>query len=65
LDYQQPKVLIIKNNFTEEEEIEEIVLNNKIEKDSLNNKEDIKMKKVRVWKLIKKHHSLDKDGVAF
>jgi hypothetical protein len=54
----------VKDNSTEEEETKEVVLNNKIEKDSLDNKEDIKMKKVGVWKPTKKHHSLDKDGVA-
>ena len=48
LDYQWPKVLIVKDDFVEEEEIEEVVLDNKIEKDSLDNKEDIKIKKVRV-----------------
>jgi hypothetical protein len=54
----------VKDDFVKEEEIEEVVLNDKIEKDSLNNKEDIKMKKVGVWKLTEKHHSLNKDGVV-
>ena len=56
--------MAVKDNFMEEEETEKVVLDNKIEKDFLDNKEDIKIKKIRVWKLIKKHHSLDKDGVV-
>ena len=63
-DYQWPKVSAVKNNSTEEEEIEEVVLNDKIEKDSSDNKEDIEIKKIGVWKPIKKYHSLDKDGVV-
>jgi hypothetical protein len=47
-DYQQPKVLIMKDDFTEKKEIEEVVLDNEIKKDSLDNKEDIKRKKVGV-----------------
>ena len=39
LNYQQPKVLAVKDDFTEEEETEEVILDNK---------EDIKIKKVRV-----------------
>jgi hypothetical protein len=61
-DYQQPKVLIINNNFREEEETEQVVSDNKIEVNSSDDKDDIKMKKV--GKLIKKHHPLDKDGVV-
>ena len=38
----------MKDDSTEEEEIEEIVLDDEIEKDSLDDKEDIKIKKVRV-----------------
>ena len=48
----------------EEEEIEEIILNNKIEINSLDNKDNIKIKIIRVKKLTKKHHSLNKDRVA-
>jgi hypothetical protein len=48
LDYQQPKVLVVKDDSTKEEETEEVVLDNEIKKDSLDNKEDIKMKKVGV-----------------
>jgi hypothetical protein len=47
-NYQWPKVLTIKNNSTKEEEIEKVVLDNKIKKNSLDDKEDIKMKKVGV-----------------
>ena len=48
LDYQQPKVLAVKDDFIKEKETEEVILDNKIEKDSLDDKEDIKIKKVRV-----------------
>jgi hypothetical protein len=57
--------LAVKDDFIEKEEIKEVVLDDKIEKNSLDDKEDIKMKKIKVWKLTKKHHSLDEDGVAF
>jgi hypothetical protein len=48
LDYQQPKVLVIKDNFIKEEKTKEVILDNEIKKDSLDNKKDIKIKKVRV-----------------
>ena len=64
-DYQRPKFLITNDNSTKKEEIKEVILDNKIEINSLDNEDDIKIKKVGVWKLTKKHHSLDKDGVAF
>ena len=51
------------NNFAEEEETE-VILDNKIEINSLDNKDDIKMKKVRVRKPTKKYYSLDKDRVV-
>jgi hypothetical protein len=57
--------LAVKDDFIEKEETKEVVLDDKIEKNSLDDKEDIKMKKIKVWKLIKKHHSLDEDGVTF
>ena len=55
---------MVNNNFVEEEEIEKVILNNKIEINFLDNEDDIKIKKVRIWKLTKKHHSLDKDRVV-
>jgi hypothetical protein len=48
----------------EEEETEKVVLDNKIKKNSLDDEEDIKIKKVKIWKLIEKHYSLDKDEVV-
>jgi hypothetical protein len=48
LDYQQPKVSIVKDNFTEEEETEKFILYDKIKKNSSDDKEDIKIKKVGV-----------------
>jgi hypothetical protein len=47
-DYQRPKVLAVNNNSKEEEEIEQVILDSKVEINSLDNKDDIKMKKVRV-----------------
>ena len=64
LDYQRPKVLKVNNNSKKEKEIEEVILNNKIEINSLNNEDDIKIKKVRVQKLTKKHYSLNKNEVV-
>ena len=48
LDYQQPKVLAVNNNSKEEKEIEKVISDNKIEINSLNNKDDIKIKKIKV-----------------
>ena len=47
LDYQQLKILVVNNNSAEEEETE-IILDNKIEINSSDNKDDIKIKKVGV-----------------
>ena len=52
------------NDFVEEEETEKVILNNKIEINSLNNKDDIKIKIVRVGELTEKHYFLNKDGVV-
>ncbi len=46
-DYWWPKVLEVKDNF-KEEEIEQVILNNEIEINSLDDKDNIKIKKVRV-----------------
>ena len=64
MDYQQPKVLVINNNSKEEEKSEQVILDNKIKINSLDNEDDIKIKKIGDWKLIKKHYSLNKDRVA-
>ena len=64
LDYQRPKVLEVNDNFKEKEEIEEVILNNKIEINSLDDEDDIKIKKIGVQKLTEKHYSLNKDGVV-
>ena len=53
------------NYFKEEEEIEQVILDNEIKINFLDNKDDIKIKKVRVWKLTKNYHFLDKDRVVF
>jgi hypothetical protein len=55
--------LVVNNDFKKGEEIEQVVLDNKIEVNSLDDKNDIEIKKV--GKLTKKHHPLDKDGVVF
>jgi len=39
-------------------------LDDEIEINSLDDEDDIEMKKVGVWKPTKKHYSLDKDGVV-
>jgi len=56
--------LAVNNNFKEEEEIKQVISDNKIEKNTLDDKDDIKIKIVRVWELTKKHYSLDEDRVA-
>ena len=48
LDYQQPKILEVNNNFKKEEEIKKVISNNKIEINFLDNKNNIKIKKVGV-----------------
>ena len=63
LYYWQPKVLEANDDF-EEEETEQLVLDNKIEINSSDDEDDIKMKKVGVQKPTKKHHSLNKDRVV-
>ena len=48
LDYWRPKVLEVKDDFKEEEEIEQVISDNEIEINSLDDKDDIKIKKVGV-----------------
>ena len=55
---------MVNNNSKEEEKSEQVILNNKIEVNSLDDEDDIKIKKIGVWKLTEKYHSLNKDGVA-
>jgi hypothetical protein len=47
-DYRRPIVLAVNNNSKEEEEIEQVISDSKVEINSLDNKDDIKIKKVRV-----------------
>ncbi len=47
-DYQRPKVLEVKDDFKEEEETEQVISDNEIEINSLDNKDDIKIRKVGV-----------------
>ena len=46
-DYWRPKVLEVKDNF-KEEETEQVILDNEIEINSLDNKDDIEIRKVGV-----------------
>ena len=55
---------MVNSNSEEEEESEQVVLDNEIEVNSLDDEDDIKMKKVGVRKLTEKHYSLDEDGVV-
>ena len=48
LDYWRPKVLETNNDKEEEEETEQVILDNEIEINSSDDKDDIKIKKVRV-----------------
>ena len=57
--------MAVKDDFIEEEETEKVVLNNEIEKNSLDDEEDIEIKKVGVWKLTEKYYSLNEDRVIF
>ena len=61
-NYQQPRVLKANDDFEEKET--EKISDNEIEINSSDNKNNIEMKKVGVWKPTKKHHSPNKNGVA-
>jgi hypothetical protein len=47
-DYQRPIVLAVNDDSKKEEETEQVILDSKVEINSLDNKDDIKIKKVRV-----------------
>ena len=47
-DYQQPKISVVNNDSAEEEEIEKVILDDKIEVNSSDNEDDIEIKKVGV-----------------
>jgi hypothetical protein len=55
---------VVNDDSKEEEETEQVILDSKVEINSLDNKDDIEIKKVRVRKPTKKHYSPDKDRVA-
>ena len=47
-DYRRPKVLAVNDDFDKEEETEQVILDDEVEINSLDNKDDIEIKKVRV-----------------